>query len=185
MKKIILTTLVVAALAACTSPKADYGKAIQESVLRNAPGDKNAYKFNILELSEQNTITVKDSIQIISEEFAEQKSRDIEYQKTLLGIKESFYKSQQSHRFTPEAEKEQTLAEINDLKRKIDSLAGINTAPQLDLYAGRSADEVLVKVMRCRYEVTDPKTDRKVEETFDFYCSPDGGIVYSKKKVKI
>lgn len=56
---------------------------------------------------------------------------------------------------------------------------GKNLTPDnLQAYEGRNASDVLVKIVRCKYSIL------SIEETFDFYLSPDGSRCYAKTRAK-
>ena len=62
----------------------------------------------------------------------------------------------------------------------VDSLKNL-VPDNLKGYDSRNANEELAKIVRCKYSVQ--VAGNTVEETFDFYISPDGNKCYGKKGI--
>lgn len=173
MKKTIVLMLSLLVVG-CGSKTSGVDEAtVRDMVLRNVPGDKDAYKFRVLEMQAQGTVTVADSIAALDAEFEEKKKQDIAHAESLLALAGQVRGADAG-----------LDAKADRQRQVIDSLKAVTVSPEAARYGGRAADEVLVRIVRCRYSVADPKTGREVEEHFDFWLSQDGTKAYEKKKVK-
>ena len=71
-------------------------------------------------------------------------------------------------------------ADIAVINARVDSLKNL-VPDNLQGYDSRNANEELAKIVRCKYSVQ--VAGNAVEETFDFYLSPDGNKCYGKKGI--
>ena len=71
-------------------------------------------------------------------------------------------------------------ADIAAINARVDSLKNL-VPDNLQGYDSRNANDELAKIVRCKYSVQ--VTGNTVEETFDFYLSPDGSKCYGKKGI--
>lgn len=186
MKKIIHTILTAGALLlvfSCTGDKAKFGPAIEDAVMANAPGDRSAYSFTILELKDNGVITVADSLQILQVQHEADHKARIESEQATLELIEYQQRVTHANRYVSDDQKQAVDAKRDVQAALIDSLrnsGGSFTAP--DGYTDPS--RVLVVIKSCTYSVTDPRTGKEVQESFDFYLSPDGKVCYTKKKIR-
>lgn len=72
-------------------------------------------------------------------------------------------------------------ADIAVMNTRIDSLKNL-VPDNLQGYDSRNANDVLAVIVRCKYSLV-PPGGRTVEETFDFYLSPNGSKCYGKKGI--
>lgn len=72
-------------------------------------------------------------------------------------------------------------ADIAVMNARIDSLKNLQP-DNLQSYDSQNANDVLAKIIRCKYSVELAGTP--AEETFDFYLSPDGTKCYAKTRAK-
>lgn len=73
-------------------------------------------------------------------------------------------------------------ADIAIMNHRIDSLKNL-TPDNLNGYDSKNPNDVLGVIVRCKYSVV-PPGGTTVEETFDFYLSPDGSKCYGKTRAK-
>lgn len=128
-------------------------------------------------MNEHGTVTVADSIAYLTDEFRKD---------TELVIKRVELAKKMSENLLAKAKKQSDIDKYNtdiaEISNTIDSLK--NLAPDnLNGYDSRNANDVLAVIVRCKYSLVPPGRTA-VEETFDFYLSPDGRKCYGKKRAK-
>lgn len=158
------------------SSKSNYEETITGYLLKGGDTKENL-KFKIIELNEQGNITIADSIAYLTDEFRKDKE---------LVIKRIELAKKMSETLLAKAKKQSDIDKYNtdiaDINNSIDSLKNL-TPDNLRGYDSRNANDVLAVIVRCKYSLVPPGRTT-VEETFDFYLSPDGNKCYGKKKVK-
>lgn len=128
-------------------------------------------------MNEQGTITVADSIAYLTDEFRKDKElivKRVELAKKMTEELRSKTKKQ--------TEIDQYNADIIVMDNRVDSLRNL-PPDNLNGYDNRNANDVLALIIRCKYSIVPPR-GTTVEETFDFYLSPDGGKCFGKTRVK-
>lgn len=170
MKKTIYF-LIAVLFVACSGSNMNskYEKTIRDYVLKGQSG----IDFKVLEISEQGTVTVADSIAYLTNDFRKDKEvviKRIEFAKKLTEDLQTATKLK--------SEYDKYAEDIERMNARIDSL---RTLPPDNLrgYDSQNPADVLVVIIRCKYSLDISGTT--VEETFDFYISPDGSKCYQKK----
>lgn len=158
------------------SSKSNYEETITGYLLKGSDTKENL-NFKIIELNEHGTVTVADSIAYLTDEFRKD---------TELVIKRVELAKKMSENLLAKAKKQSDIDKYNtdiaEISNTIDSLK--NLAPDnLNGYDSRNANDVLAVIVRCKYSLVPPGRTA-VEETFDFYLSPDGRKCYGKKRAK-
>lgn len=164
-------------LISCVSNKSrsDYGKVIENYLQTDENGSTYDLKFKVIDMAEQEPITVADSIAYLSDEFK---------RKTQLVIDRIELAKKMSKELR---EREKNQSKIDEYKAKIaamdariDSLKNL-PPDNLGGYHHKNSEDILALVIRCRYSIT-PSDGITVEETFDFFLSPDGQKCYGKQR---
>jgi hypothetical protein len=173
--KNVVYLLIVVFLVSCggTGTNSTYEKSIREYLIKGKSNDRN---LEIVELTEQGKITVADSITYLTDEFRKDKQlivNRVELAKKMT--KELLSKTKRQN------EIDQYNADIVVMNNRIDSLKTL-TPDNLQGYDRRNANDVLATIIRCKYSFQ--LSGKSVEETFDFYLSPDGSKCYGKTKAK-
>lgn len=96
------------------------------------PGDKDAYTFKILELSELRTITVLDSINHIKADFNIEHHKELEYQERLLQFITRLETAIANNRFVSENEKAKAVRKIENQQKVVDSLRAVTVSPLIE-----------------------------------------------------
>ena len=157
--------------------KSNYEQTIGDYLQTDKRGSKYDLKFKVVELREQGVITVADSIAHLTDEFRKDKQliiRRVELAKKMT--EELMAKTKR------QSDIDKYNADIAVMTNRIDSLKNL-TPDNLNGYDSRNANDVLALIIRCKYSVV-PPNGTAVEETFDFYLSPDGGKCYGKTRAK-
>lgn len=177
MKNVIYLFIAVF-MVACgsNSSKSNYEETITGYLLKGSDTKENL-NFKILEINEQGTVTVADSIAYLTDEFRKDKK---------VVIKRVELAKKMSETLLAKAKKQSEIDKYNtdiaEISNTIDSLKNL-TPDNLRGYDSRNANDVLAVIVRCKYSLVPPgKT--AVEETFDFYLSPDGTKCYGKTRAK-
>jgi len=173
MKKVAYL-LIVVFLVACGGSNTNnvYEKTIREYLIKGKSDDLN---FKVVELTEQGSVTVADSIAYLTDEFRKDKELIIKRVELAKKMSEDLLA-----RTKRQSDIDKYNADIAIMNTRIDSLKNL-TPDNLQEYGSRNANDVLVKIVRCKYSVQFAGTP--VEETFDFYLSPDGSKCYGKKGI--
>ncbi len=177
MKNVIYLFIAVF-LVACggTSTNNIYEKTITGYLLKGSDTKENL-NFKIIELNEHGTVTVADSIAHFTDEF--RKDTELFIKRVELARKMSESLLAKAKR---QSEIDKYTADIADINAQIDSLKNL-MPDNLQGYDSRNTNEILVQIVRCKYSLVPPGRTA-VEETFDFYLSPDGSKCYGKKRAK-
>lgn len=149
-----------------------YEKTIREYLIQGKSDDLN---FKVVELTEQGKVTVADSIAYLTDEFRKDKQLIISRIELAKKMSEDLLA-----RTKKQSDIDKYNADIVVMNNRIDSLK--NLAPDnLQGYDSRNANDVLATIVRCKYSVE--LLGNPIEETFDFYLSPDGSKCYGKKVI--
>lgn len=172
MKKTIYF-LIAVLFVACSGSNMNskYEKTIRDYVLKG----QSCIDFKVLEMSEQGTVTVADSIAYLTNDFRKDKEvviKRIELAKKLTEDLQTATKLK--------SEYDKYVEDIERMNARIDSL---RTLPPDNLqgYGSRNTNDVLAVIIRCKYLLNISGTT--VEETFDFYLSPNGNQCYQKNGI--
>lgn len=173
MKKIVYLLFSVF-LFACNSSNmsSKYEKTISDYVLKGQSG----IDFKVLEISEQGTVTVADSVAYLTSEFR----KDKEVVVKRIELAKAMSKELQA-KTKLKGEYDRYTADIQRMDARIDSLKSLSP-DNLQGYDSRNTNDVLAVIIRCKYLLNISGTT--VEETFDFYLSPDGSRCFKKTKAK-
>ncbi|MDF9829808.1 hypothetical protein [Parabacteroides sp. PF5-6] len=177
MKNVIYLFIAVF-MVACggTSTNNTYEKTITGYLLKGSDTKENL-NFKVIELNEHGTVTVADSIAYLTDEFRKDKE---------LVIKRIELAKKMSETLLAKAKKQSDIDKYNtdivEISNSIDSLRNL-TPDNLRGYDSRNANDVLSVIVRCKYSLVPPGRTA-VEETFDFYLSPDGSKCYGKTRAK-
>jgi hypothetical protein len=149
-----------------------YEKTITEYLLKGKPNDLN---LKVVEMTEQGKVTVADSIAYLTDEFRKDKQLIVNRVELAKKMTEELLSKTKRQN-----EIDQYNADIVVMNNRIDSLKTL--APDnLQGYDSRNTNDILAKIVRCKYSVQ--LAGKTVEETFDFYLSPDGSKCYGKKGI--
>lgn len=151
-----------------------YEKTIEHYVTK---GKSNELRFKVVEIAEQVTVTVADSIAYLTDEF--KKDQQLIINRIELALKTT--KELQAKQ-TTKHNHEKYITDIAVMNARIDSLKNL-TPDNLNGYDSKNPSDILAVIVRCKYSIELPGT-KPVEETFDFYMSPDGTKCYGKKRAK-
>lgn len=175
--KNLLYVLIAVFMVSCGSGSSNsvYEKTISGHLLRGSDTKENL-NFKVLEISEQGKITVADSIAYLTDEFRKDKQLVIDRIELAKKMTEDL---QGKTKLKSEVDKyNDNIAAMN---HSIDSLKNL-TPDNLNGYDSKNATDALALIVRCKYSVQLAGTP--VEETFDFYLSPDGTKCYGKTRAK-
>jgi hypothetical protein len=172
--KNVVYLLIAVFLVACggSSTNSTYEKTIREFLVKGKSDDLN---FNVVEMTEQGKVTVVDSIAYLTDEF--RKDKELIIKRVELAKKMSEDLLTQTKR---QSDIDKYNADIAVMNNRIDSLKNL-IPDNLQGYDSRNIDDVLAKIVRCKYSVE--LAGKTAEETFDFYLSPDGSKCYGKKGI--
>jgi len=180
MRNFIYTIVVAVVVISCnsnTARKADFAKTIENYLSTDKRGTKYDLHFKVIEMNEHGTLTVADSIAYLTDEFRKDKQliiNRIELAKKMTSVLLEREKKQN--------EIDKYNADIALMNYRIDSLKNLNP-DNLNGYEHKNSDDILAQIIRCKYSLLVPgKTT--IEETFDFFLSPDGTKCYEKTRVK-
>jgi len=157
------------------SSKSNYEKIITDYLLKGSDTKENL-NFKIVEINEAGNITVADSITYLTDEFRKDKQLIIDRVSLAKKMSEDL---QAKTKLKSEFDKyDDDIAVMN---ARFDSLRNL-TPDNLRGYDSKNSSDVLAIIVRCKYSLQ--IVGSPVEETFDFYLSPDGSKCYGKKGVK-
>lgn len=166
--------LIAILMLSCGSNKT-YERTISEYLLRGSDTKQNL-NFKVLEIREQEKITVADSIAYLTDEFRKDKQLIIDRIELAKKMTEDL-----QEKATTKHSHEKYISDIATMDKRIDSLKNL-TPDNLKGYDSRNANDVLALIVRCKYSLVPPGGSTAVEETFDFYLSPDGTKCYGKMR---
>jgi hypothetical protein len=149
-----------------------YEKTIREHLIKGKSNDLN---FKVVEMTEQGKVTVADSISYLTDEFRKDKQLIVNRVELAKKMTEELLSKTKRQN-----EIDNYNADIVVMNNRIDSLKTL-IPDNLQDYNKRNANDVLATIVRCKYSVQ--LAGRTVEETFDFYLSPDGSKCYGKKGI--
>lgn len=176
MKKAIYLLLAVFVVSCGSDSNSVYEKTISEHLLKGSDTKENL-NFKIVELSEQGTVTVADSIAYLTDEFRKDKQLIIDriaLAKKMTEDLQAKAKTKHNH--------EKYITDIATMDSRIDSLKNL-LPDNLNGYDSKNSSDILALIIRCKHSLVPPGGTR-VEETFDFYLSPDGTKCYGKTRAK-
>jgi hypothetical protein len=157
--------------------KSKIEKTIGDYLQTDKNGSKYDLKFKVIELNEHGTITVADSIAYLSDEFKKDKQLIVNRIELAKKMSEDILAKTKR-----QSDIEKYNVDIATMNFRIDSLK--NLIPNnLNGYDSKNPDEILALIIQCKYSVF-PTGGTTVEETFDFYLSPDGSRCYAKTRAK-
>ena len=157
--------------------KSKIEKTIGDYLQTDKNGSKYDFKFKVIELNEHGTISVADSIDYLSEEFMKDKQLIINRIELAKKISEDLLAKTKR-----QSDIDKYNSDIATMNFRIDSLKNL-TPNNLNGYDNKNPEDILALIIRCKYSVV-PSGGTTVEETFDFYLSPDGSICYGKTRAK-
>lgn len=162
-------------MVACGSnSSSNYEKTISESLLKGSSASDVNLKF--IEVKEVGKVTVADSIAYLTDEFRKDKQLIIDRIELAKKMSEDLLSKTKKQN---EIDKYNT--DIAVMNARVDSLKNL-TPDNLHGYDSRNVNDVLSVIVRCKYSVN--LGGKSVEETFDFYLSPDGNKYYGKKRAE-
>lgn len=176
--KNVIYLLIAIFMVSCgsNSSKSNYEKTITDYLLKGSDTKENL-NFKIVELNEHGTVTVSDSISYLTDEFRKDQE---------LIIKRIELAKKMSEDLLAKSKKQSDIdkynADISTMNARIDSLKNL-TPDNLNGYDSRNPSDILAVIVRCKYSIELPGT-KPIEETFDFYLSPDGTKCYAKTRAK-
>lgn len=176
MKKVIYLLLAVFMVSCGSDSNSVYEKTITEYLLKGGDTKENL-NFKVVELTKHGAITVADSIAYLTDEFRKDKELIIKR----IELAKATTKDLQA-KATTKHNHEKYISDIATMSDRIDSLKNL-TPDNLKGYDSRNLTDILALTMRCKYSLTPPK-GKSVEETFDFYLSPDGLKCFGKARAK-
>lgn len=157
------------------SSKSNYEETITNYLLKGSD-TKEKLNFKIVELNEQGTVIVADSIAYLTDEFRKDKQLIIDR----ISLAKKMTEDLQA-KSTTKHNHEKYITDIATMDNRIDSLKNL-TPDNLNGYDTKNPSDVLAVTVRCKYSIA--LGGKGVEETFDFYLSPDGTKCYGKKRAK-
>lgn len=177
MKKMLYLFIAFTVVSCSSGTKTDYQKTIANYVQTDKKGTKYDLKFKVLELQEQGTITVADSVSYLTEEFRKDKEHLIKRFELAKKMDETLLAKEKK-----QSSIDQYKNDIAATERSIDSLKNL-IPDNLNGYESLNANDILTRIIRCKYSIALP-SGIAGEETFDFYLSTDGSMCYGKTRVK-
>lgn len=175
MKQNLLFFLLVWCFSSCGSP--DYEKAVADWVQTDKNGMRTNLKFEILEVSGITDITVADSLAVLKKRFEIQKEREI----SILAKELESAKTRMSFAKYAGVDLESYQNNINEAQVKLDS---IKKQSFHSIYDKRKNEEVIAKILECRYVITPPLMKVKQEKRAAFILSPDMKKCFGKVSKK-
>ncbi|MEL7599161.1 MAG: hypothetical protein AAGU18_03560 [Proteiniphilum sp.] len=157
------------------SSTSNYEKTITDNLLKGSDTKENL-NFKIVELNETGNVTVADSIAYLTDEFRKEKQSVISRIELARKMSEDLLAQTKK-----QSDIDKYNADIAVMNTRIDSLKNL-VPDNLQGYDSRNANDVLAVIVRCKYSLV-PPGGRTVEETFDFYLSPNGSKCYGKKGI--
>lgn len=151
-----------------------YEKTIENYITK---GKSNELGFKVVEIAEQGTVTVADSIAYLTDEF--KKDQQLIINRIELALKTA--KDLQAKQITKHNH-EKYITDIAVMNARIDSLKNLKP-DNISGYDSKNPSDILAVIVRCKYSIELPGA-KPIEETFDFYMSPDGTKCYAKKRAK-
>jgi len=168
-------------LISCNSSDA-YEDAVKECLIKGSGISTADIKVKRIELKELSPVTVKDSIEILKDNFEKQKHDLVERQEKLLKLARDGKERAEKLKMTA------SVADYNQTIQKYEAnIDSIQNSSFINLYEGTSLFKVLLHVIDCRYmfkmSIEVPgRGFYEQEERRIFYLSPDKkGCIYSKK----
>ena len=157
------------------SSKNNYEETITNYLLKGSDTKENL-NFKIVELNEQGKVTVADSIAYLTDEFRKDKQLIIDR----IGLAMEMTKKLKSEEKSEQKQKKY-VTDIAVMSNRVDSLKNL-TPDNLNGYDAKNPSDVLAVIIRCKYSIA--FGGKNVEETFDFYLSPDANKCYGKTRAK-
>ena len=164
MKNWLLLGVLILGLSSCGSP--EYEKAIADWVRTDKDGTWTDLDFELVEVQSIEDITVSDSLSILKKRFEILKKRDLERMKSDL---ESAELRMSFAKFAG-VNLESYQNDIDVTQSRIDSL---NNQTFHSIYDGKDDNEVIAKILKCRYAITSPLLNTRQEINDSFILSPD------------
>lgn len=174
MKNLIYVVIAMLMVACGSNSSSNYEKTISESLLKGSSASDVNLKF--IEVKEVGKVTVADSIAYLTDEFRKDKQLIIDRIELAKKMSEDLLSKTKKQN---EIDKYNT--DIAVMNARVDSLKNL-TPDNLHGYDSRNVNDVLSVIVRCKYSVN--LGGKSVEETFDFYLSPDGNKYYGKKRAE-
>lgn len=164
MNKLLIFLFCASCFFSCTS--SSYEKAIADWVQTDKDGTWTDLKFKLVEVQSIEDITVSDSLSILKKRFESIKKRDLDILKhSLEGAK-----SRMSFAKYAGVNQESYQKDIDVTQSKIDSLENKTFH---SVYDGKDDNEVIAKILKCRYAITPPVLNARQEMNGSFILSPD------------
>lgn len=175
--KNVVYLLIAAFMISCgsNSSKGNYEETITNYLLKGSDTKENL-NFKIVELTEQGTVTAADSIAYLTDEFRKDKQLIIDRITLAKKMSEDLLSKTKK-----QSDIDKYNADIATMNNRIDSLKNL-TPDNLNGYDAKNPSDILAVTVRCKYSIA--LGGKSVEETFDFYLSPDGTKCYGKTRAK-
>jgi len=177
MKKVIYLLIAIFMVSCGSNSNRKYEETIGNYLQTDKRGSKHDLKFKVIELNEQGTITVADSIAYLTDEFRKDKELIVKRVELAKKMTETLLAKEKR-----QSEIDKYNADIVVMDNRIDSLRNLSP-DNLNGYSSKNPNDVLALIVRCKYSLV-PPGGTTVEETFDFYLSPDGSKCYRKARAK-
>lgn len=148
----------------CTS--SSYEKAIADWVQTDKDGTWTDLNFKLVEVQSIEDITVSDSLSILKKRYESNKKRE------LIILNRSLEGAKRRMSFAKYAgvNQESYQNDIDVTQSKIDSLENQTFH---SIYDGKDDNEVIAKILKCRYAITPPVLNTRQEMNGSFILSPD------------
>ena len=178
MKHLVLVFIAILMVpCGSNSTTGKYEKTITDYLLKGSDTKENL-NFKILELNEHGTVTAADSINYLTDEFRKDKQLIIDRVALAKKMSEDLRSKTKN-----QSSIDKYTADIAVMDNRIDSLKNLSP-DNLRGYDKMNKDDILAVIVRCHYSLQLPGASSPVEETFDFYMSPDGTKCYGKTRAK-
>lgn len=159
---------VLLCLSSCKSQS--YEQAISDWIQTDSKGTWTDLKFELLEVIETKDITVSDSIQILEEKFKKKQVKNISVYTNKVNRERNSIALLEKSPYISRSRIENYRKTLKETEITLDSL---RTLSFQSIYDNRKKEEVLVKLLKCRYSIFSPLLQTRQEKTETFILSSD------------